>query len=190
MSSIENHWFISDLHLGHSSVLRYDDRPFDDIDKHDSTLAVNCAGRGKPNRTLWLLGDIALRKSGLVNFMDLVKPAWGRVMLIRGNHDDKVAWRYRDMFDEAHEAHYLRVNPEVKVYLSHYAHRTWRKSHRGSYHLHGHSHGALPSWGRSMDVGANCIGYAPISLTEVISQLESQPPIDHHDASTTTPSKF
>jgi calcineurin-like phosphoesterase family protein len=180
VNELDNHWFIADLHLGHASVLRYDNRPFDDIDKHDSALTVNCAGYGKPNRTLWLLGDVALRKRDLTFFMNLVKPAWGRVMLVRGNHDDKVAWRHRSLFDEAYEAHYLRANPDVKVYLSHYAHRVWRNSHHGSYHLHGHSHGALLQWGRSMDVGANCVGYHPVSLTEIVGRLSTESPINHH----------
>ncbi len=177
---IDNHWFISDLHLGHANVLRQDDRPFDSIEHHDGVLTVNCAGWGKPERTLWLLGDVAFKRKDFEFFMEAVKPAWGRVILIRGNHDDKVAWRYRDQFSEAHEAHYLRVDPLTKVYLSHYPHRNWRNSHHGSYHLHGHSHGALSQWGRSMDVGANCVGYRPVSLRQIVTTLDTEPEINHH----------
>lgn len=180
MNTLDNHWFIADLHLGHARVLKCDDRPFDTIDQHDRALTANCAGWGTPQRTLWLLGDVAFRKPDLDRFVEVVKPEWGRVILVRGNHDDKVAWRCRGQFSEAHEAHYLRVTPSVKVYLSHYAHRVWRNSHHGSYHLHGHSHGALSPWGRSMDVGANCVGYSPISLTSIVDQLKSAPPINHH----------
>lgn len=190
MSVLENHWFISDLHLGHKNVLKHDNRPFDTIEAHDLALTVNCGRYGMQSRTLWILGDVATRKADLFGFMEHVKPAWGKVILIRGNHDDRVAWHHRDLFAEAHESRYLRVDPDTKVYLSHYAHRTWRNSHHGSYHLHGHSHGALPQWGRSMDVGANCIGYRPISLTDVVARLHSQPTVNHHDETTTPPSKF
>jgi len=31
-----------------------------------------------------------------------------------------------------------------------------------------------------MDVGANCIGYRPISLTDVVARLHSQPTVNHH----------
>jgi calcineurin-like phosphoesterase family protein len=178
---LDNHWFLADLHLGHANVLKHDNRPFNTIAEHDWTLTVNCAGWGTHQRTLWLLGDVATRKSDLDCFMGAISPRWGRVILIRGNHDDKVAWRQRAQFAEAHEAHYLRVTPDVKVYLSHYAHRVWRNSHHGSYHLHGHSHGALSPWGRSMDVGANCVGYRPISLTTIVEQLKSAPSINHHE---------
>lgn len=174
------HWLIADLHLGHTNVLRYDNRPYPNIEMHNLSLTRNCCKDGMPNRTLWILGDVASRREGLKTFMETIRPYWGKIILIRGNHDDAVAWRHRDLFDEAHEARYLRVNKEVKVYMSHYAHRTWRNSHHGAYHVHGHSHGALPMWGRSMDVGAPCVNYTPISLAEVVEKLKDQPTTNHH----------
>ena len=174
------HWLLADLHLGHKNVLRHDNRPWDDIVLHDAVMRAACAEHGRKNRTLWLLGDIASRVSDLASFMHEVKPQWGKIILIRGNHDDKVAWRHRDWFAESHESRYVRLTPDIKMYLSHYAHRTWRNSHHGSYHFHGHSHGALPRLGRSMDVGAPCVNYQPICLTECIRQLERQPHTNHH----------
>jgi calcineurin-like phosphoesterase family protein len=177
---IHNHYFISDLHLGHANVIKHDNRPFADIDEHDKALITNASHLGMPNRTLWVLGDVAHDCDTLRLFMRVQRRCWGKIMLIRGNHDDRVAWKLRSLFDEAHESRYLRVDRETKVYLSHYAHRTWRNSHHGAYHLHGHSHGALPRIGRSMDVGANCIGYSPISLATCIAQLHKQNYTNHH----------
>lgn len=177
----DRHWLISDLHLGDKRViLLHDKRPWPDSDSHDRDIRLNCAAPAKKNRTLWLLGDIAFRRTHLEEFMKYQRPRWGRIILMRGNHDDKVAWRHRDWFDEAHEATYVRFTKNVKLYLSHYSLRTWRGSNHGSFHLHGHSHGALPRLGRSMDIGAPCIGYKPICLTECIEQLERQPHTKHH----------
>jgi calcineurin-like phosphoesterase family protein len=182
MKELDAHWFISDLHLGHNNVLRpdYDGRPFPDIATHDQHLTENCVAFGRSNRTLWVLGDVAMRREGLFTFLDAVLPVWGKVILIRGNHDDRVAWHHKDRFTEAHEARYVRVTPTVKVYLHRYACRVWRNSHHGSYHLHGHSHGARPRLGRSMDVSANVIGYRPISLEAVVSLLSEEPTTNHH----------
>lgn len=174
------HYFIADIHLGHGRVIQMDGRPWTDIKTHDADMAANCAADGASNRTLWLVGDVAQRRQDLHAFMEVVRPAWGRIILIRGNHDDRVAWRHREVFDEAHEARYLRIDKQTRVYISHYAHRTWRNSHHGAFHVHGHSHGALPRLGRSMDVGAPCIGYRPICLTEVVSILEGAPNTNHH----------
>lgn len=180
--SPDDHYFMGDLHLGHANVLKHDNRPFDDIAQHDIALTQNCISVARKNATLWLVGDIAMTREALFSFMANMRTRWGKIILIRGNHDDKVAWRHRDMFDEAHEARYLRVNPEVKVYISHYAHRVWRNSHHGSYHIHGHSHGALPRLGRSADCGAPCVGYAPKPLSWFVEQLAGQPSINHHPA--------
>lgn len=176
----DDHWLIGDLHLGHANVLKHDNRPYANISEHDRDLGRQCAGVGRKSRTLWLVGDIAQTKAHLVKFMDEIRPHWGKIILIRGNHDDKVAWRLRDMFDEAHEARYLRVDVNVKVYISHYAHRTWRNSHHGAYHIHAHSHGALPRLGRSADCGAPCVEYAPKPLTWFVEQLKDQPCTNHH----------
>lgn len=173
-------YFISDLHLGHERVLGFDKRPFASIQEHDAHLTQSCADLGKPGRQLWILGDVAFRSNHLRDFMSVVKPRWGAVHLIRGNHDDRVAWQMRNLFDSAHEALYVRIDKQTKVYMSHYAHRVWRNSHHGSYHVHGHSHGALPRHDRSMDVGANCIGYAPISMDRVVEELSHSETVNHH----------
>ena len=59
--------------------------------------------------------------------------------------------------------------------MSHYAHRTWDKSHHGSLHLYGHSHGTLPGVGRSMDVGVDSTDmnsdFTPFLLDDVIKFL-------------------
>lgn len=175
-----NHFFIADLHLGHKNVLKHDNRPYDCIEQHDVDLARRCASVGGKQATLWLVGDIAQTKGALETFMSVIRPHWGKIILIRGNHDDRAAWKYRDMFDEAHEARYLRVSPEVRVYISHYAHRVWRNSHHGAYHIHGHSHGALPRLGRSIDCGAPCVDYTPKPLQWFVDELEDAGSTNHH----------
>lgn len=174
------HHFISDLHLAHTNILKHDARPYNTIQDHDRSLTINCSKNGYPNRTLWILGDVSFRKEALEAFMATIRPFWGQINLIRGNHDDKVAWRRRDLFDEAHESRYLQIDKETSVYMSHYAHRVWRNNHRGTYHLYGHSHGSLPGVGRSTDVGANCINYTPISLRDVVDKLKDKETTNHH----------
>jgi calcineurin-like phosphoesterase family protein len=180
IEQLDLHHFVSDLHIGHLNVIRHDNRPYESIEQHDRDLTRNCFKYGYPSRTLWILGDVAARREGLQTFMAAIRPYWGAINLIRGNHDDKVAWRHRDLFDEAHEARYLRINKDVRVYLSHYAHRVWRNSHRGAFHLYGHSHGSLPGVGRSMDVSANCINYTPISMRDVMDKLKNASIANHH----------
>jgi hypothetical protein len=62
--------------------------------------------------------------------------------------------------------------------------RTWNKSHRGSWHLYGHSHGTLPDDPHSMsfDVGVDCHNYRPLSFEQVKAVMSKKlfKPIDHH----------
>jgi len=63
--------------------------------------------------------------------------------------------------------------------------RVWNGSHRGSYHLFGHSHGGLPSHGLSFDVGVDCHNYSPISYDDVDKKMkklkEDQKHMSKHD---------
>jgi calcineurin-like phosphoesterase family protein len=55
------------------------------------------------------------------------------------------------------------------VVLFHYAMRVWNRSHRGAWHLFGHSHGQLQPEGRSCDVGVDCWDFKPVSLEKIIA---------------------
>jgi len=75
--------------------------------------------------------------------------------------------------------------------MSHYSHRIWLGSHKGIIHLYGHSHGSIPDYGKSMDVGVdsiyNRIGeYRPISLREVLAFMKEKETYfpDHHNPET------
>lgn len=177
------HYFTADTHLGYERILTLDDRPWLDIDEHDEALTANMTPTIEDtNRSpeLWILGDVGYQKRHVVKLLERLRTKWAKIHLIRGNHDDKAAWKVRHLFDSANEALYVRFTPEVRVYLSHYAHRVWRNSHHGSYHLHGHSHGALPWLGRSMDVGTLVNAYHPISLAQVVKCLEPAGTTNHH----------
>lgn len=68
--------------------------------------------------------------------------------------------------------YYLELKiKEYRFVLSHYAMRVWNKSHHGSIHLYGHSHGSLPGIGRSMDVGVDTNNLYPYHIDEILDKL-------------------
>jgi len=175
-----NPHFCADTHLGHANVIKHDPRPFENIQHHDRVVLDSFRALPTGNE-LWVLGDVAFTKQAMEDFFAATSHL--QVFLIRGNHDDALAWKQRAKFHAAYESHYVKRQlgeETIKLYLSHYSHRTWRNSCHGSYHLFGHSHGALESVGRSMDVGINCLNYAPISLLAVHERLATIEPESHH----------
>ena len=60
-----------------------------------------------------------------------------------------------------------------RVFLSHYAHRTWPGQHNGTIHFYGHSHNSIPNFGMSRDVGVDCpdVAFQPRTLRELMSIL-------------------
>ena len=178
MSQLDRTWVVSDTHFGHTNVIKYDTRPFKDVQHMNEVLVANWNSVVRPGDVVWHLGDVA---RNLEEAARIVPRLNGNIMLVRGNHDDPV-WKARirlPLFAEYHEAKYVRLDGE-RFYFSHYACRVWRNSHHGSFMVHGHSHGALPRWGRSLDAGVNCNGYKPLSLQQVIETLRDESPVDHH----------
>lgn len=170
-------FFTADSHFGHAKVLEYDSRPFESIEEHDEkTIALWNATVSKRD-IVHHLGDVCLRGDVLHRVMPRLN---GHKFLYRGNHDDRAAWRYRKQYFGGYwEARYMKIG-EHGLYLSHYAHRVWRGSNRGAFHLHGHSHGQLPdNWGKSMDVGFPCTGYKPIHWDEIFEKLKDREPVFH-----------
>lgn len=98
----------------------------------------------------------------------------------------------QDLFEGVYHVYtsYLKGLP---LFMSHYAHRIWNGSHKGFFHLYGHSHDTLEyeQWGRSMDVGVDAAyrlfgEYRPFTEDEVYNILSKRPIkfLDHHNANT------
>jgi calcineurin-like phosphoesterase family protein len=51
--------------------------------------------------------------------------------------------------------------------------RVWPKSHYGTWHLFGHSHGCLEPWGKSFDVGVDAWQMRPISINQVKEKMDT-----------------
>ena len=183
-------WFISDLHLGHHNIIKFDDRPFSSIEEHDVTIMNNCNTYVKPNDTLYILGDIAKNKSAYAKHF--LKNTHGKKFLIWGNHD-----RNRDLMskycvqvqDYMHLWHNDPTGPFEKngifrqfIVMSHYAMRAWDKSYHGSIMLHGHSHGNLvPLGDRSLDVSINHVALRLAEMSGVAVGPEHYRPVNYDE---------
>jgi len=181
-----NNFFASDYHLSHNNVIKYDNRPFVDVSEMNETIINNHNSVVKQDDNFYFLGDFSF--GSLASAELYLQRLNGNKFFIKGNHDKrdiiKLYQKYGIYLGGLEE---IKIN-ETKIVLSHYAMRVWDKSHHGSYHLYGHSHGSLENkpWGKSMDVGIMLNNYFPFSFEQIQSILSQRPIqyVDHHVNST------
>lgn len=161
-------YFTSDTHFGHKNIIKYCDRPFTSVEEMDETMIQNWNSRVGPRDTIYHLGDFDMSKDGydLRKVFDRLN---GIKFLIKGSHDSAKTFLLN--WGWIHEVHYLRWEG-YRLWLSHHAHRVWPKSHKGAWHLFGHSHGVLPPHGRSFDVGVDSHNFMPWSFEEIKEKME------------------
>lgn len=167
-------WFTSDWHLNHTNIIKYCNRPFDTVEEMNISLLDRCNSLVKKSDVLFYLGDWCFhhRYNKLVEFAKIFRDSLvcKNIYFLFGNHDRKL--REDDNFKKLWIGTYDLLEIKVKdqsIVLCHYAMRTWNKSHHGSWHLYGHSHGGLSddTAALSFDCGTDCFNFFPINFTKV-----------------------
>lgn len=197
MSRLKKIFFTSDWHIGHANVIKFDNRPFVDLDHMHKVLVNNYNSSVGENDICYFLGDMGLTNSGTLK--SVIQQLNGTKILILGNHDKGLNSMYDAGFDAVINAVTMYIANE-RVTLSHcplpglfredatgmrgaqvgenwhgeFRHLEYIVPNEGQFHLHGHIHS--PNGGRSQkilgkqyDVGVPSNNYRPVS----ISQIES-----------------
>lgn len=170
-------WFTADTHFGHKNILSYCQRPFRDVEEQTEEIIKQWNAVICPRDHVYHLGDVGCGSPQyLYRVLERLK---GRIYLIRGNHDSAaIRQPCVQRFEWIKDTHSLTVQLKgvsYRIFLSHYPHRSWPQSNRGSFHLFGHTHGNMPPYGRSFDVGVDCTDYMPLSLEQVVKKMEALP---------------
>lgn len=156
-------YYTADTHFGHSLMLdpRACGRPFASTHEMDDYLIDRWNSVVRPDDLVFHLGDFAFGLGDEQRVRSVFRQLNGRKRLILGNHDIGKKGRLHPVieslgWDEPPVAAVETVDEGQRVYLHHYACRTWPGSHKGAWHFYGHSHGKLSGVGRSRDVGVDC----------------------------------
>lgn len=188
-------WLTSDLHLGHTNIIEYAERPYIDVEQMNNDLVSRWNEVVAPEDVVWVLGDVALgRLDDSLAYVSLMN---GTKHLIPGNHDRmfgcqgtryaNAAKRYLDAgFVEVHNklVSLVLLTDESDISLTvlgchfpyvaddRHAERyaDERPTDHGSYLVHGHTHGTWRKNGRMIDVGVDAWGGYPVSF-ETVAEL-------------------
>lgn len=162
-------FFTSDLHIHHANIIKYCQRPFNSVEEMDNAIINNWNSVVAQDDSVWVLGDFTMSNDKILINRTLSRLN-GNKYLVLGNHDSP-ACKFSGFWSEVHELTHISVERETLV-LCHYAMRVWYKSHHGSWHLYGHSHGSLSEENNlSFDVGVDAWSYAPVSFNQIAKKM-------------------
>jgi len=129
-------YFIADTHFRHSNIIKYCNRPFADIDKHDEMLIHNWNATVRPRDEVYVLGDFIFARNQQ-DALYLTSRLNGKKHLILGNHD-KLEY-CEGSFEWIKDYHVFTAHNRTWV-LFHYPIWLWFRHQKGAIHLYGHLH--------------------------------------------------
>jgi len=161
------------------------------MEEMDEALINNWNSRVTPQDEVIHVGDFSFHDADKT--ARIIERLNGNITLIWGNHDKVIQKNnnLKKMFN--HTADVIQLyedDPTARggkqaLFICHYAHLVWNKSHHGSFMIHGHSHGSLkyPYPMKIMDVGVDPCGYFPVSYQQIKAHMDKVPrphQNDHH----------
>ena len=166
-------FFTSDLHFGHSNIIRLCNRPFATVGEMDEALIGNWNAKVSDRDTVYILGDLLFRNEKPAE--EYLTRLRGKKHLITGNHDRD--WikkcNLEDYFESVSSLHYIHDNKR-QITLCHYPMMSWPHMTR-CYMVFGHIHGNTDAeyWpliraNRLMlNAGVDINGFAPVTFEEL-----------------------
>ena len=184
-----NLFFTSDMHMGHKRIIEYCERPFKNVDEMNEAIINRWNEKVTSTDTVNVVGDVCFMN--IVDAVNVLRRLNGTINLIKGNHDRKLLKEssFRSRFSRIEDIYELDVVDAdaprgQKIVMCHYALKVWNKSHHGSWHLYGHSHGSLPDDPNSLaiDVGVDSNDFRPWSYEDIKAKMKMKTfkPIDKH----------
>lgn len=168
-------FYIADTHFGHENCIRFDNRPFSDIEEMDRILIENWNNRVQPEDEVYIVGDFIYRNKNH-DFEWYLRQLKGHKFLVTGNHDGKL------LRDEQSMRHFDGVDRMMNINdgshaicLCHFPIVSWDRKYHGSYQIYGHIHSNIDedyyymkTQERALNAGCMINGYMPVNFEEMI----------------------
>ena len=171
-------FYTSDLHLGHTNIIKHSNRPFNTIEEMDEYLINMWNNVVQNTDTVYIIGDLIFRAQTdhIEEYLNKLK---GHKHLIVGNHDrpwlNKPNKNYHRFFESVSPLLYA-PNKSYSTVMCHYPMMTWPKENRGAYMVYGHIHNNIHDWfwpiiaqkDNMLNAGTDVNNYMPVTLDQMI----------------------
>lgn len=181
----EHLYFTSDLHFNHENILKFCNRPFNNVEEMNEFLIAAYNETIDDDSIVWILGDLGFNR--LHRHIQQLK---GHKHLILGNHDGKLSARTLSLFESVDYFQRLDINGQ-EVILQHYPLLTYAGLYREQsvWQLFGHIHSKIIDeelkCGKDTeraklllpyqaDVGIDRNDMYPYSWSEIKAKIEAQ----------------
>jgi len=175
LKEAERVWLISDTHFDHANIIRYCHRPFESVDEMNSTLVKNWNETVAPDDVIYFLGDMAFGR-GSRRSRWWVGQLRGKIVWVKGSHDHGI--RVSSIISNVERVVLSEsiACRDVEFMLVHDTFDAVVDGWRG-WVIHGHNHDSRPHidnrFGhKRVNVSAEVIGYKPISLAQIVGEIE------------------
>lgn len=185
-------FFSSDLHHSHKRITEFTPRgQFTTPENHTDWLVEVINRQTTGADTLYHLGDFSFSRN-YEDVLEFVQRLNCNLFLIKGNHCNReVMQRLRKECNKVvgfQDYKSIKLSNGQSAYMFHFPIRVWDRQHYGSYHLHGHLHGAQQLPGKILDVGIdnayNIFGEHKLFSEEEVIEIMSKKEIvndGYHD---------
>lgn len=162
-----------DPHFGHANAIRFDQRPFLDVNQMDSQMIDIYNAEVDDKDDVYFVGDVTFRS--VHNPEWYLKQLKGKKHLVVGNHDDKLLKDSQALsyFETVQDMAYIK-DGDTWVHICHYPMAEWRGAYHGSVHVYSHIHGSNNTASRFMhslentyNAGCMLYGYKPVTLDKM-----------------------
>jgi calcineurin-like phosphoesterase family protein len=179
-----NLFIAADHHFEHLNIIKtFQFRPFADCAEMEEELILRHNARVAKGDRVVFIGDMFWRHCTVAHADQILSRMNGQKHYVFGNHEEtgqKVV-ACTSHFITASESYKVDLEPygykEARyLFCAHFAHRVWPRSHLGTWHAYGHSHGALRDdpTSKSMDVGVDTNDYYPYSIEQFANCMRAK----------------
>lgn len=170
--------YTSDLHFGHKNVIRFDQRPFADVEEMDACLIRCWNARVQPDDMVYIVGDICYHsQKGPEWYLKQLK---GHKILVLGSHDGPILENLEAQRCLEGIERLMHVKDGGhNLCLCHFPIAEWNGFFRNTWHIYGHIHNRkaetyeiMKTRPRALNAGCMINHYAPASFHELVKNNE------------------